>query len=119
MIADIWIQYGMATLTFALLLAAWLTWRLPWVRERACRLAAEAMPAGLAYWVAVRVLNHAARTKFKATPAEQIKLLEALAEWHSSEVTTTRPARVATPRPAAAGSRAGEDVTDGPARRPI
>lgn len=55
-------------------------------RERWNRLIAEAVPTKLAYYVALRVIAHAAVTKFEGQPANTIAGLDALEHWFDSRV---------------------------------
>lgn len=50
------------------------------------RLQAESIPPAVAYYAALRVLNHAAATKCRDLPMSKIPALEALEIWNESRV---------------------------------
>jgi hypothetical protein len=54
--------------------------------ERCLRIVAEAIPARIAYFVALRVFNHASFAAFSKMPMAQIKGLDALRFWHEDKV---------------------------------
>lgn len=58
--------------------------------ERCLRIVAEAVPARIAYFVALRVLCHASVRQFTNIPADEIGALEALNFWHEDKVLPPR-----------------------------
>jgi hypothetical protein len=52
---------------------------------------AWAMPASLAYWVAIRVLTHASCTKLSHLSPMDINGSEAIFWWHESKIATPKP----------------------------